>query len=108
MTKEEYFQHHEGFCESMQDITQKKNADYTGGSIDPFANFTKVEALTNGVVSTEAGFLTRMTDKFARISSFVAKGELQVKDESVHDSLLDLANYCALFSGYIKSKVGPK
>lgn len=55
-------------------------------------------------IQTEIGFLTRMMDKMKRISSFVHNGKLQVKDESVTDTLQDLANYSALMAGYIKSK----
>jgi hypothetical protein len=102
MTKDEYLKFHKKFCGDMITMTQKKNADYTGKDADPFANFNKVEQL--GICSTEQGFLTRMTDKFCRITSFVQKGELLVKDESVQDTLHDLANYCALMSGYIESK----
>lgn len=50
------------------------------------------------------GFLTRMSDKFSRLGSFINKGELLVLDESVEDTLVDLANYCALFAGYLESK----
>lgn len=104
MTKQEYFHFHGRFCAKMQEITAKKNADYTGAGDDPFANFRKIEVLTNGAVTAEAGFLTRMTDKFSRIGSFLQNGELQVKDESVMDTLMDLANYSALLAGYIESK----
>jgi hypothetical protein len=45
-----------------------------------------------------------MTDKMARIGSFVKRGELVVKDESVKDTLLDLANYAMLFAAYLESK----
>lgn len=86
----------------MQQITKAKNSDYTGVNSDPFSNFTVVEQL--GICSTEQGFLTRMTDKLKRITSFVQKGFLDVKDESVDDTLLDLANYCLLFTGYLKAK----
>lgn len=87
----------------MQKITRAKNADYTGKGDDPFANFRKIEALTNGAVSVEAGFLTRMSDKFSRIGALMTQ-EAQVKDESVIDTLLDLANYSALLAGYLQSK----
>lgn len=83
----------------MLEISRAKNADYTGASDDPFANFTRVESL--GICSPEIGFLTRMTDKLCRIASFAKKGELQVKDESVEDTLLDLANYCLLLGAYL-------
>lgn len=88
----------------MLAICKAKNADYAGANAeqDPFANFARVEAL--GICKTEVGFLTRMTDKLCRIASFVAKGELMVKDESVEDTLLDLANYCLLLGAYFAEK----
>jgi hypothetical protein len=103
MNRLEYFQYHKQFCEVMQKITAAKNQDYCGknGDADPFANFARVESL--GICSVEQGFLVRMTDKLCRIASYVQKGELMVKDESVQDTLLDLANYSALMSGYIES-----
>lgn len=104
MTREEYIKFHRECCDKMVAITAQKNADYSGGSPtdNAFANFTGIEAL--GVTTTEVGFLTRMYDKFSRISTFVKKGVLQVKDESIEDTLLDLANYCILFAGYIRGK----
>lgn len=105
MNKEEYFEHAEKFFSDCIETSRKKNSDYTGASSDPFSNFTSVEALG---IKTEHGFLTRMMDKMKRISSFVEKGELLVKDESVQDTLKDLANYSCLLSGYITSKVKKK
>lgn len=101
MNQQQYLEFHRQCCDKMIKITEAKNSDYAGGD-DAFANFTGVEKL--GFASTEQGFLTRMYDKFSRISSFVSKGELMVKDESVEDTLLDLANYSILFMGYIESK----
>jgi len=103
MTKKEYFEFHENFVKKMTDIMQKKNSDYTGETDDAFANFSRVESMP-GHISTEQGFYTRMFDKFCRIGSFIEKGTLQVKDESVEDTLMDLANYSILMAGYIKSK----
>ncbi len=102
MTKDEYAIFLDKFCNDMIDISKRKNADYTGINADPFANFSSVEQRT--ICTTEQGFLTRMNDKFERIISFANKGELLVKDESVQDTLHDLANYCALMSGYLESK----
>lgn len=101
MTKKQYFEYHAWACKRLQEITAAKNADYTGEGDNPFANFTRVEAL--GITDTVRGFLVRMTDKLSRVNSFAQKGILQVKDESVEDTLLDLANYCILLAGYIKS-----
>jgi len=102
MTSKEYLDYHNTMVKRMTDIVAKKNADYTGNNDDAFANFKQVEDL--GIASAEQGFLTRMTDKLSRINTFVKKGVYSVTDESVEDTLLDLANYAILMSGYIKSK----
>jgi len=86
----------------MHSITKAKNSDYTGNSDDPFENFTICERI--GIATTEQGFLTRMTDKLSRVNTFAQNGQLLVKDESVEDTLFDLANYCLLFAGYLRSK----
>jgi hypothetical protein len=101
MTKAEYLKFFEERNASKLALTKAKNDDYSAGA-DPFANFTRVEAM--GVCSTEQGFLVRMTDKMSRISSFVQRGELSVKDESVDDTLKDLSIYADLFAAYLRSK----
>lgn len=103
MNKEEYFKFAEEFFNQCLEISKKKNSDYTGDNDNPFDNFTSVEALLSDPKITQYGFITRMMDKMKRVSSFVDNGELLVKDESVEDTLNDLANYCCLFAGYIKS-----
>ena len=104
MTPEEFFEFQGRFFVENMEITKRKNADYTGQSGDAFANFTGVEVASSGVVDTYQGFLTRMHDKFARISSFVKNNELLVQDESVSDTLADFANSCSLFAGFIESR----
>lgn len=101
MTKPEYFAFMESFMAEMLEIAKKKNADYTGDASDTFGNFEAVETLG---IKVEHGFLTRMMDKMKRVASFVNNGELQVKEESVKDTLQDLANYSILFAGYLESK----
>ena len=86
----------------MIETMKRKNTDYAGADGEsPFANFQRVESL--GICSTEQGFLTRMTDKLCRISN-LTKNEAKVKDESIQDTLLDLANYSLLFSAFLQSK----
>lgn len=102
MTREEYLKFHRDTCDRMVETVARKNADYAGQGEDAFYNFTRIETL--GIASTEQGFLTRMFDKFARITTFVKKGVLQVKDETIEDTLIDLANYAILMAGYIRSK----
>lgn len=106
MTKKEFYQFHKEMTARMYEITLAKNSDYTSGvdDKDPFANFRQCERF--GITSAEIGFLTPMSDKFARIASFAKKGELMVKDETVQDTALDLANYLILFLGFLADKKG--
>lgn len=73
----------------MADIHSQKNYDYSD-STDPFHNFRAAEAL--GIPAWK-GALVRLGDKFMRVTGFARRGELKVKDESVEDTLLDLAIY---------------
>lgn len=103
MNREEYFKFHKEMQEKMYAVTLQKNRDYAGpDGDDPFSNFSRVSSV--GICGVEQGFLVRMLDKICRINSFVQAGTLHVKDESVEDTLMDLANYSILFAGYLKSK----
>lgn len=101
MTKKEYMKFHADCCARMIETTKKKNADYTGVGDDPFKNFKAVGFYDPAWILI--GFFTRMTDKLGRLASFIQRGVLYVKDETIEDSLLDLANYCILLCGYVKS-----
>lgn len=57
---------------------------------------------------TEFGFIAavvRMNDKMERIKSFakLSPEQMQVKDESIQDTLLDLANYAVMTLVELKS-----
>jgi hypothetical protein len=95
-----------GLITRMQDlfrrcleIAEAKNADYANED-DPFQNFRGVEVLG---ISVEDGFLTRMSDKMARVSNLVRR-DPAVADESVLDTLSDLANYAILLRVYLEEK----
>lgn len=65
---------------------EAKNADYGDSVGDTYKKFGDVS------------FLTRITDKYNRILSLADKGECgAVKDESMDDTILDIANYCILW-----------
>lgn len=103
MNREQLFKHHEEICKAALDIMRKKNHDYAGNSGEtPFANFERCEAM--GICSTEAGFLVRLTDKLSRLSTFASAGRLNVDNESYEDAIIDIVNYCILFSAYVKGK----
>lgn len=86
--------------EKMQEIHEKKNADYADTS-DPFLNFRGCEDM--GICTVEAGILVRMTDKMQRIANLL-KRENKVSDENVEDTLIDLSNYAVILNCYLKVK----
>lgn len=101
MTKQEYLAEFKAITEQMFEITKAKNSDYSHGDY-PFRNFEMVEQMN--IATTEQGFLTRMTDKMMRLSTFVQGAEMKVTDEKVDDTLMDLANYSILLMCYLRSK----
>jgi len=69
----------------------RKDADYAGG--DSLGNFRLAERF--GVPAWK-GAAIRMSDKFSRFVSLVNKGKAQVSDESMEDTLKDLAIYAMI------------
>ena len=103
MTRDELLKYHQEICESARELMSLKNRDYAGSDgTQPFANFTRVESM--GICSTEQGFMTRITDKMSRLSSFLNSGKMHVEDESFSDTIVDVINYMVLLSAYIKDK----
>lgn len=66
------------------DIYKAKNKDYGDSFSDSFKEF----GITSAVV--------RMNDKMNRIKSLAKSDDRQVKDESLRDTLVDLANYALM------------
>ncbi len=100
-----FLEYHAKMCATLRKVTKKKNSDYTGGiEGDPFANFKQIKNLIEIPNIVEIGILTRMSDKMSRIGSFIKQGVLHVEDETIHDTLLDLANYPILLSAFIYSE----
>jgi hypothetical protein len=103
MNREQLLKHHEELCKTALEIMKKKNHDYAGNSGEqPFANFQRCQAM--GICSTEQGFLVRIVDKVSRLSTFANAGKLVVDNEGYQDAILDILNYCVLFSAYVNSK----
>ena len=93
-------ENYEKYQKQMNDILKRKNSDYSGKE-DTYANFQYCEKL--GLCSTEVGIMVRMSDKMTRISNLL-KQDAQVKEESIKDTLLDLANYSMILASYIEDK----
>ena len=75
---------HAKICQELTETYKKKNADY-GNS---FENSLDKHGLIAGIV--------RMDDKMSRLISLNSKNEQQVMDESLRDTLMDLANYAIM------------
>ena len=103
MTRDELLDFHVHVCEDARNLMNLKNRDYAGGGgEEPFANFTRCEAM--GICETEAGFLVRVIDKVSRMSSFLRSGKMHVEDESFYDAIIDVVNYMVLLGAYVKDK----
>jgi hypothetical protein len=74
---------HREICNQLNKIYEKKNHDYG----DSFGN--TYEKL--GIISA----VTRITDKYNRLCSLATK-EAEVEDETIEDTLMDMANYCIM------------
>jgi len=74
---------HRELCDRIHDICVKKNHDYGNSVSDGYKEF--------GLIS----YIVRMTDKMSRIKTLMKKSQ-EVSDESIKDTLIDLANYCLL------------
>ena len=79
--------------DKMYEIYEKKNADYGDSFSKTFEEF--------GVTSAAV----RINDKNERFKKLI-KQEAQVKDESIEDTLLDLANYSVLTLMELMNKDG--
>jgi len=74
---------HMELCRTLNETYAGKNADYG----DSFAQLRN--RLPNAI-------LVRLFDKYLRIETLLSGKESLVKDESIEDTLLDLANYCIM------------
>jgi len=75
---------HMALCHEINDLYARKNADYG----DSFHTSFEEEGM--------AMVRIRLGDKFNRFKTLSRGNSQQVKDESIRDTLLDLANYALM------------
>jgi hypothetical protein len=75
----------------LADIHSRKNHDYSGD--DPLSNLKLSERM--GIPAWK-GVLVRMSDKISRLWNCSKMEQLEVSDESIIDTLKDLAVYSIL------------
>lgn len=76
----------------MLETFKKKNADYGDSTTQTFKEF--------GLTS----YAIRLNDKLNRVKSFCKKGVLEVKEEKIIDTLMDMSAYCLLAVMDIKNQ----
>ena len=76
--------HHRMICDEINELYAKKNHDYG----DSFAPSFREEGM--------AMVRIRLGDKFNRLKALTRGGEQKVADESIRDTLIDLANYAIM------------
>jgi nucleoid-associated protein YejK len=77
-------QKHEEICKELNKLYEAKNKDYG----DSFGKSYSEYGLTMACI--------RLEDKLNRLKALNKNAEQQVKDESMEDTLLDLANYAIM------------
>lgn len=75
--------HHASICEDLNEIYARKNHDYGDSFGKGYAEYGIVMAVI------------RLEDKLNRLKSLITAESL-VKDESINDTLIDLANYAIM------------
>lgn len=81
MTKMEWHKH---ICENIHLLYEKKNHDYG----DSFGQTWKEEGFAMARI--------RLSDKLNRFKTLSKNGQAKVTDESIRDTLIDLANYAIM------------
>lgn len=75
---------HKELCIELNQLYAKKNHDYG----DSFHQTFEEEGMAMARI--------RLGDKFSRFKTLTRSGKQEVKDESVRDTLIDLANYAIM------------
>jgi hypothetical protein len=78
----------ESILEEMLKIHKEKNADYSAEGL--FGNFQESQRI--GIPDYKGAFV-RLQDKYSRCCNLIKGQQAQVVDESLEDTLIDLANY---------------
>ena len=74
---------HQEICRKMTEMYKAKNADYG----DSFAKLRK---------EYPVAICIRLQDKLNRLKTLIVGNQIQVQDESIEDTLLDIANYAIM------------
>ena len=71
-------------CDLLNTIYQQKNKAYGNSFGDTYKDLGSISAVT------------RISDKFNRLKTLARNQDIDCNDESINDTLLDMANYCVM------------
>lgn len=77
-------QEHKEVCDKLNEIYEQKNRAYGNSFGDTYKDL--------GIISA----VTRISDKFNRLKTLAKDSSIHQGDESIADTLLDMANYCIM------------
>jgi len=75
---------HKEICDNINDLYKSKNKDYGNSFAKRRKDYGNI------------AILIRLEDKFERLKHLMTSTDIEVKSETVEDTLTDLANYCLL------------
>ena len=78
--------YHKEICNKLNTIYEQKNKAYGNSFSNTFNDL--------GIISA----VTRISDKFNRLKTLAKNEYIPQGDESISDTLLDMANYCIMTS----------
>lgn len=81
-----FMEEYERIVNETVELCKRKNADYGSSVQDTYEKFGDVS------------YLVRITDKYNRICFLLENKKVEVRDESITDTIVDLANYCFLWA----------
>lgn len=91
MNRELLVKHVSDFYAKGVDLVSKKSHDY--GNSDALANLKAADGIG---IDPRLGIVVRLQDKLSRLANHAQRRSFKV-DETIEDTLLDIANYCALY-----------
>lgn len=78
------YEQHKKICDVLNETYIQKNKAYGNSFTETFKKL--------GVISA----VTRITDKYNRLVNLSTNPNVDIGDESIKDTLLDMANYCIM------------
>lgn len=75
---------HKEVCEMLNKVYEQKNKAYGNSFGDTYKDL--------GIISA----VTRISDKFNRLKTLARNKDIDCNDESIADTILDMANYCIM------------